>query len=87
MQSSLYKPVALCAGVLGGLAARAAFERVWTSVSDDEDTPDPKRADDTWTRVLVAAAIEGVIYALVKATLERSTAIGFARATGSWPED
>jgi hypothetical protein len=56
-------------------------------VSDDEDAPKATRAGDPWTRVLVAAALEGAVFAAVKAAFERSGAQAFRKATGVWPGD
>jgi hypothetical protein len=87
MSETLYKPFGMLAGVLGGLAAGMVFKQLWSLVSDDDETPDPIRADETWTRVLLAAAAEGAVYALVKAAVNRGTAVAFEKATGEWPGD
>jgi hypothetical protein len=37
--------------------------------------------------MLMAAALQGAIYALVKATIDRAGAQAFERLTGEWPGD
>ena len=36
---------------------------------------------------MAAAAIEGAVFGLVKAAVDRGGATGFARLTGVWPGD
>ncbi|HET9093368.1 MAG TPA: DUF4235 domain-containing protein [Acidimicrobiales bacterium] len=81
----LYKPLGIVTGVLGGLAAGAIFKGIWRLLAHEEEPPEATRADRSWAEVLVAAALEGAVYALVKAALERAGAVGFEKATGTWP--
>ena len=53
------------------------------TVPDDWSDLD-KRAVDT-IRVLAAAAVQGAIFALVRAAVDRAGATGVKRLTGSWP--
>lgn len=47
----------------------------------------PKVADvaRSWPEVFFAAALQGEIFALVKAALDRSAAAGTRKLTGTWP--
>ena len=40
-----------------------------------------------WGEVLVAATVQGAIFALVKAAVDRATAEGTRKLTGVWPGD
>jgi Protein of unknown function (DUF4235) len=80
-----YKPIGAMAGVTAGLIAGAIFKRVWRVVAHEEDTPDAKDKHRTWTEVVAAAAVQGAIFAGVKAVVDRAGAEGFARLTGVWP--
>jgi hypothetical protein len=82
--NALYKPVGMLAGALGGVLAGLAFKKVWSLVSDEE-APAPTQADRSWPAILAAAAAEGAIYAIVRAAVNRGTAVAFERATGDWP--
>lgn len=82
---ALYKPLGALISVVGGLVASALFSRFWTLVSREESVPEATDRRRGWSEVLVAAALEGAVFGLVKATLDRSGAIGFRRATGQWP--
>jgi hypothetical protein len=83
----VYKPVGLASGVLGGLVAGALFKSVWKHVSDREDAPDATQSEFGWGEILLAAAIQGAIFAVVKAAVDRGSAQGFRRLTGVWPGD
>ena len=81
-----YKPVGLLLGVAAGAIAGFAFKEVWKVVSGDDDTPDATDEDRGWGEVLAAAAIQGAIFALVKAAVDRGGATGVRKLTGAWPD-
>jgi hypothetical protein len=83
----LYKPVAITASVLGGIIAGAIFKRVWKLAAGEDDAPKATDARRGWREVLAAAALQGAIYALVKATVDRAAAAGTHKMTGVWPGD
>ena len=86
MGKFLYKPLGLVTSVLGGVLAGAAFKRVWRSVSHEQDAPKATDKARSWGEVLPAAALQGAVFGLVKASVDRAGAAGFAKATGTWPE-
>ncbi|RKE17315.1 DUF4235 domain-containing protein [Streptomyces sp. TLI_171] len=81
----VYRPVGLALGLVGGLAARAAFKQVWKAIGHDDDAPDATDEDRTWREVLLAAALQGAVFSLVKAAVDRGGATAARRLTGSWP--
>ena len=81
----LYKPIGMVAGVGAGLIAGAIFKRVWQVVAHEEDTPDAKDKQRSWSEVVAAATVQGAIFAGVKAVVDRAGAEGFERLTGVWP--
>jgi len=83
----LYRPVGLVSSILGGLVASAIFKQIWKRVSPG-DKPDPPTALQTeypFKEILVAAAVQGVVYSLVKTVIDRQGARAFERWTGEWP--
>jgi hypothetical protein len=82
----IYKPFALVVGLLAGIVSKKAFDKIWSSFTD-EDPSDPDDRDATWTEVLISAAVSGVIIKVVQALVRRGGAVGFERATGFWPGD
>ena len=84
---TLYKPLGLLFGVLGGVVASAVFEQVWKHVSGEDEAPGATDADRSWTDVLLAAAIQGAVFGLVRAAVDRGGAKAYERLTGVWPDD
>ncbi|MFF9149079.1 DUF4235 domain-containing protein [Streptomyces sp. NPDC014861] len=80
-----YKPVGLVLGTVSGMAAGLAFKQAWKLISDEDDAPDATDEHRTWREVLVAAALQGAIFALVKAAVDRAGAATTRRLTGTWP--
>ncbi len=85
MKKLLYRPVGLLAGAAAGMVAGAVFKRVWRAASGDDDAPDALDESRGWSEVLVAAALQGAIFAIVKAAVDRGSAEGIRQLTGSWP--
>jgi hypothetical protein len=87
MAKVLYTPVSLVFSVLGAVAAGAVFKQIWKRVSDEDEAPKALESDYGWREVLPAAALQGAVFALVKAAIQRGGARGFERMTGVWPGD
>jgi hypothetical protein len=81
----LYKPVGLALGAAAGLIAAAAFKQVWRAVSGEDDAPNATDEESGWGEVLAAAALQGAIFAIVRAAVDRAGATGVRRVTGRWP--
>ena len=76
-----YEALSLASGILGGALAGAVFTRVWRMVSQEE-APEPTALDRDIREVLVAGALQGVVFGLVKAALSRMAARGYRRLAG-----
>ena len=87
MPKMLFKPLGMLVGVLGGLLANAAFSAIWKRVTGEADAPDPADRDRSWREVLIAATVQGAIFGLVKAAVDRGMATGVSNVTGEWPGD
>jgi hypothetical protein len=83
----VYKPFGILFGVLGGLVGGAIFKQIWKLIADEEDAPQATESEHSWGEVLPAAALQGAIFALVKAAVDRGGAKGFEKLTGVWPGD
>ena len=73
--------------VLSGMLAAAIFKRVWKVAAGEEEAPTATDARRGWREVLTAAALQGAIFALVRAAVDRATAEGARKLTGVWPGD
>jgi hypothetical protein len=83
----LYKPMSMLVSVLGGVVAGAIFKRIWKVAAREEDAPKATDAQRGWREILLAAALQGAIFAVVKAAVDRGAAEGTRRVTGVWPGD
>lgn len=86
VSKAMYKPMSLATSVLGGIAAGAVFGQIWKRISDDESAPDPKDLERTSTEVLIAAALQGLVFGLVRAAVDRAGARGYRAVTHENPE-
>jgi hypothetical protein len=87
MAKLIYKPMGILFSVLGGILAGAVFKQIWKRVSDEEDAPEATESEYGWREILPAAAIQGAVFGLVKAAVDRGGAQGFEKLTGVWPGD
>lgn len=81
-----YKPVGILLGMGAGAVAGLVFKQVWKLASGDDDAPNATDEDRGWGEILLAAAIQGAIFAAVKAAVDRGGATGVRRFTGEWPD-
>jgi Protein of unknown function (DUF4235) len=77
--------VSILVSVLGGVLAGAIFKRVWKVAFNEDDAPKASDADRGWREILLAATLQGAIFGLVKAAVDRGTAVGTRKVTGVWP--
>ncbi|MGX1560958.1 DUF4235 domain-containing protein [Streptomyces sp. NPDC055506] len=80
-----YKPVGLALGAVSGVAAGGLFKQVWKRLGHEEDAPDATDEERTWREVILAAVLQGAIFAGVKAAVDRGGAAATRRLTGTWP--
>ncbi|MEU9506263.1 DUF4235 domain-containing protein [Micromonospora sp. NPDC048170] len=81
-----YKPVGVLMGIAAGTIAGAIFRQVWKATAGDGDAPSATDEDRGWGEILAAAALQGAIFAVVRAAVDRGGAVGVRRITGSWPD-
>lgn len=83
----LYRPVGIVSSIIGGLIASMLFKQVWKRVGSDDkaDPPGPLQSEYGFKEIVLAAVLQGAIYAGVKTVINRQGAKAFERATGEWP--
>ncbi len=81
-----YRPVGLLLGLGAGAVAGFVFKEVWKLAAGDDDAPNATDEDRGWGEVLAAAALQGAIFSLVRAAVDRGGAVGVRRVTGQWPD-
>jgi len=83
----MFKPLSMAASVAGGVVAGIVFKRVWKAVAGEGEAPHATSRDYGWGAILAAAALQGAIFAVVKAAIDRGSAEGVRHLTGEWPDD
>ena len=82
-----YRPIGLLGGILAGSLSGIAFKQVWKLIAKEEDAPGALQSEYRMWEVVLAAAIQGAIFAATKAAIDRAGARGFTKLTGAWPGD
>jgi hypothetical protein len=80
----VFMPISILGGLLAGFFAKKVFDKIW-SLFDEEEPPDSKHRDIDWTKLLIAAAVQGAIFRAMKEATDHASRRAFARTTGSWP--
>jgi Protein of unknown function (DUF4235) len=80
----IYKPFGLALGLAAGLVGKRAFDFAWSKL-DDEEPPKGTTQYAPWTKIVAAAALQGVIFKTTRVVVDRYGAIGWHYLTGSWP--
>jgi len=85
----LYRPWGLVASLLGGLIAGQIVQQVWKRLDPDssQDPPKPLQSEYSLRTIVMAAALQGAVFTVVRALIDRGGARAFERWTGEWPGD
>ena len=82
-----YRPIGLIGGILAGTLSGIVFKQLWKAIANEDDAPGALQSEYSTTEVVLAAAIQGAIFAATKAAIDRAGARGFKQLTGAWPGD
>lgn len=84
---ALYRPFGLILSLLAARLGGSLFRKLWQLAAKQDDPPKAMEAEYGWTSLLIASALQGAIFGVVKAAVDRGGAKAFERATGAWPGD
>ena len=85
MAKLMYRLLSMLVSFGGGLLATAIFKKVWKLTPGADEAPKSTDVSKGWAEVLTAAALQGAIFAVVTASMERLAAVGTRSLTGTWP--
>ncbi|MDK3255896.1 DUF4235 domain-containing protein [Blastococcus capsensis] len=83
----VYRPIGLLGGIAAGVVSGAVFKQVWRIIAKEDDAPGALQSEYRMREVVIAAAIQGALFAATKAAIDRAGARGFTKLTGTWPGD
>lgn len=87
VSKAMYLPLQIATSVAGGLLAGKVFTEVWQRISpSDREPPDPKDLDRSGREAITAAALQGLVFGLVRALVDRAGAHGYRAVTHESPE-
>lgn len=87
LSKTLYTPLSVASSVAGGLLAGWVFSRLWARVSpSDQEPPDPKDLNRSTGETLGAAALQGLVFGVVRAAVDRAGARGYKAVTHQNPK-
>jgi hypothetical protein len=64
----LAKPIGMAAGAAGGVA----FKSAWRRMDAGREVPDAHDEARSWKAVLIAAALQGAVFAVIHAVVDRA---------------
>jgi hypothetical protein len=82
-----YRPIGLVSGLIAGSLSGIVFKQIWKVVAQEEEAPSALQSEYRMREVVLAAAVQGAIFAATKAAVDRAGATGFKQLTGAWPGD
>lgn len=83
---ALYTSLSIATSVAGGLLAGEVFNQIWKRLSDtDQPPPDPKDLNRSTRAALGAAGLQGLVFGLVRAAVDRAGARGYRAVTHESP--
>ncbi|MEZ3178015.1 DUF4235 domain-containing protein [Streptomyces pimonensis] len=80
-----YKPIGFVLGWTSGTVAGMAFQKAWKVIRHEDNAPDALDRDRRLGEILLAAAIQGALFAVVRSAVDRAGAKAIERSTGTWP--
>jgi hypothetical protein len=82
----LFLPFSIVAGLIAGALGTKIFDAVWGLI-DDEEPPDSEHREISVGKLLVAAALQGAIFRMVRKLVDHQARRAFASTVGAWPGD
>jgi hypothetical protein len=80
-----YRPIGMITSIAAGALSAMVFKRLWQPIMGEDTAPEAVDEGRTWTEVLVGAGLQGAVFGLVHALVERGGATAVRRLTGQWP--
>lgn len=86
MSKLFFIPFSLVSGLIAGMIGKKVFSLVWGLI-DDEEPPKAEHREVDPRKLVLALAIDGAVFALVRGLVDHAARLAFARSYGEWPGD
>jgi hypothetical protein len=87
MGKMLFKILGFFSGAFAGMLASAIVKKLWQVTPGEDEAPEATDTRRSWGEILIAAAVQGAIFAVIRAAVERVTATGAEKLAGEQPGD
>ena len=87
MKKPFSRLLGLGISLLSGVLAGFLFKQLWKIAAREEEAPEATDPQRSWKEVLSAAALQGAVFATVKAAVERGAMHGRRKLTRSPPDE
>jgi hypothetical protein len=86
MVKAIFLPIGVGGSLLAGAISKRLFGAVWGAI-DKEEPPQAQHRDVRLGKLILALAINGAVFRLVRGLIDHGARQGFRYLTGSWPGD
>jgi hypothetical protein len=80
----LFLPFSIIAGLIAGKLAERIFDGIWR-LFDEEEAPGAEHREVPVVKLVLALAIQGAVFRLVRGLVDHGARHGWQNLTGSWP--
>jgi|SRR5215469_26886 len=87
MGKMLFKIMGFLSGAFAGMVASTIVKKLWQVTPGEDEAPDATDTRRSWGEILTAAALQGAIFAVIRAAVDRATATGAEKLAGDQPGD
>jgi TRAP-type C4-dicarboxylate transport system permease small subunit len=84
MVKIVHKALVMLFSIIVAKTTTALFKKAWVATAHEDEVPKPTDARVGWGEVLLAAALQGMLIAVVKALVDRAAAQSTHKLTGVW---
>ena len=85
MRQILFKIMGFLSGALAGMVASTIVKKLWEVTPGEDEAPEATDTRRSWGEILTAAALQGAIFAVIRAAVERATATSAEKLSGAQP--
>ena len=71
MGKMLFKIMGFLSGAIAGMVASTIVKKLWQVTPGEDEAPDATDTRRSWSEILTAAALQGAIFAVIRAAVDR----------------